>query len=62
MLTTPTIGPLRIPGICLLCPGKVGHRVRTELSEDTLADTYAVVNFEDRIVRIPAGCRPNTRL
>ncbi|EXF74195.1 hypothetical protein COL5a_001829 [Colletotrichum fioriniae] len=37
-----------------------GYRVRTEMSEDTLVDTYATVDPSQRVVRILAGCRPNT--
>ncbi|KAK7436398.1 hypothetical protein Landi51_12575 [Colletotrichum acutatum] len=37
-----------------------GYRVRTEMSEDTLVDTYATVDPNQRVVRILAGCRPNT--
>ncbi|KAL2882028.1 hypothetical protein SGCOL_002769 [Colletotrichum sp. CLE4] len=37
-----------------------GYRVRTEMSEDTLVDTYATVDPDQRVVRILAGCRPTT--
>ncbi|KAK1638544.1 hypothetical protein BDP81DRAFT_372061 [Colletotrichum phormii] len=37
-----------------------GYRVRTEMTEDTLVDTYATVDPNQRVVRILAGCRPNT--
>lgn len=36
----------------------VGERVRTEMTEDTLADSYAVIDGCKRTVRVLAGSRP----